>query len=80
MPFEYKLLRYARVPIESCPKCGARPFDPFLRGQVHRGPIRQICIELWRRLHGNCEPVGYCALICWTCKEIVGYESPAEGE
>jgi hypothetical protein len=51
-------------PIECCPKCKATPFMPFLRGQVQRHPRR------W--LVGPRRP--YCALICWECKEIVGYE------
>ncbi len=49
--------------LDYCPKCGAA-FVPFLRGQVQRWP-RWFLI-------GPRRP--YCALICWTCKEIVGYE------
>lgn len=52
------------MPIEKCPKCGAEPFDPFLRGQVQRRKFKWF---LW-------DPWPYCALICWNCKEIVGYE------
>lgn len=64
MPIECALLRGQPVPIEKCPKCGAEPFDPFLRGQVQRRKFKWF---LWG-------PWPYCALICWNCKEIVGYE------
>ena len=63
MPVEYLLLKNAPVPLVTCPKCGA-PFEPFLRGLVQRSARRW-----WfgRRR-------ATCALICWACKEIVGYE------
>lgn len=63
MPIECTLLRDKPSPFVSCPKCGAFPFDPFLRGQVQ---------SFWRRwLH-----MAYCCVICRGCKEIVGYEKP----
>jgi hypothetical protein len=46
----------------TCPACGNR-FEPFLRFQVGRRPWpwwNLLCLFL--------------ALICWACKEIVGYE------
>jgi hypothetical protein len=61
MPIEVALLEGRPSPIVTCPKCGASPFRPFLRGQVQSW-LRQIFFR------------PYCALICWTCKEIVGYE------
>lgn len=54
----------------SCPHCGARPFEPFLRGQVGRSAwpwwAWLLPLERWRRPS--------LALICWACKDIVGYE------
>lgn len=66
MPVECSQLHSAPVAIETCPLCQAAPFRPFLRGLVQRWP-RKWWIGPRR---------DYCALICWECKEIVGYESP----
>ena len=66
MPVEYTLLQYRPVPIARCPKCGAEPFVPFLRGNIQRSKRRYFVLEPWP----------YCALICSTCKEIVDYENP----
>lgn len=66
MPVECDLLSSAPVPLARCPKCGATPFDPFMRGEVQR----------FRRSWWFGRKRDYCALICWQCKEIVGYESP----
>ena len=57
-----------RMPVV-CPVCNAIPFEPFLRGQVHRSPYRWGLLGMllrWMRPHS--------ALICWACKSIVGYE------
>ena len=70
MPIEYLLLKDAPVPLINCPKCDAY-FEPFLRGQVQKMfPWRFN----WRKL--RFESIPYCALICWKCKEIIGYEKP----
>jgi formate dehydrogenase maturation protein FdhE len=61
MPIEYSLLKDMHEPMETCPKCGARPFRSFLRGLVH---------NMWRAFFRR----PYCCIICSTCKEIVGYE------
>ena len=66
MPKEVAQLQNAPVPLKSCPKCRAFPFIPVLRGQIQR-PKRK-----W--FFGKPQP--YCALICWRCKDIVGYEDP----
>lgn len=63
MPVEYEYLINRPVPLDRCPRCGDRPFDPFLRGMVQ---------NWWRRLRGK----PYCALVCSKCKERVGYEEP----
>ena len=63
MPKEYVLLKHKGSPISSCPKCGASPFIPFMRGQVQNS---------LRAFFGR----PYCCLICSKCKEIVGYEQP----
>lgn len=69
MPKEVMLLLDAPIPLAQCPNCEAKPFSPFMRGMVQRSPWT------WRTLW---LPIGkarnYCALICWDCKEIVGYE------
>jgi hypothetical protein len=70
MPIESFLLENAKSPIHVCPKCGTEPFRPFMRGQVQRGYFTFAFLRaLWRKEH-----YPYCALICWECKEIVGYE------
>lgn len=68
MPLEAALLDGSPSPVMDCPLC-AKPFRPFLRGQVQRSPWA------WWQLFGLFgESRRYCALICWECKEIVGYE------
>jgi len=67
MPIEYMLLKDQPVPLSKCPMCDAQPFIPFLRGTVQRSKRRWWIFQ----------PQAYCALICSSCKEIVGYESPA---
>ena len=56
--------RCTRV-IETCPKCGAMPFRPFLRGMISHN--LSFLGWLFKRFSGT-------ALICWTCKDIVGWE------
>lgn len=74
MPIEYTQLKDKPSPLRSCPKCGDYPFRPFLRGQVARG---KYGVRLKRAFpFVEVYPRDYCALICWRCKEIVGYESP----
>lgn len=71
-PIEATNLEGAKVPFEMCPRCGAYPFEPFLRGQVQRDVFSP-----WRallRLFGKTRP--HCAVICRGCKEIVGWEAP----
>ncbi len=67
MPIETRLLAGKPSPLAACPKCGAAPFEPFMRGQVQRSPR-----PWWRPFWGPRR--AYCALICWSCKNIVGYE------
>lgn len=67
-PIEAELLRGATSPLAACPECGVAPFDPFLRGQVQRHPWP------WWDIFNLTTPRPYCALICWKCKDIVGYE------
>jgi len=57
------------APLKRCPRCGAHPFQPFLRCQVGRSPRTLFSWPPFKlRAH--------LALICWGCKNIVGYESP----
>jgi len=49
------------VPFVFCPCC-REPFRPFLRGQVVRFDWFGLRRRIW-------------ALICWACKDIVGYEA-----
>lgn len=67
MPIEFLRLRDAQVAMKTCPHCGAL-FRPFLRGEVQRSPG-----PWWRPFWGPTRD--YCALICWACKDIVGWES-----
>ncbi len=61
MPIEVVELASKPQPLEACPECGAKPFDAFMRGQVQ---------STWRYFLG----LPYCAVICFSCKDIVGYE------
>ena len=67
MTNEYAQLHHARKPFAQCPRCGQLPFTPFLRGLVQR-PARSW-YSPWKK-----RP--YCAVICYHCKNIVGYEAP----
>lgn len=50
-----------------CPKCGHEPFESFMRGLVVRFD--------WFGLRKKT-----CTVICWNCKERVGYEDPQDPE
>jgi hypothetical protein len=65
MPTETEILDLYPYPVEACPAC-QRPFAPFLRGQVQRA--KRFLGFLWQR--------PYCAVICYHCKAIVGWEQP----
>mgnify|MGYP000962018131 CR=1 FL=1 len=54
----------------ACPKCRATPFRPFMRGMVARS---YRFSDLWRWILRKPAIPSSC-LICWDCKEIVGYE------
>lgn len=62
---EYVRLKGAPKKVSKCPKCGAEPFDYFLRGQIGR---TFLFIFPW--IFGG----GTSAVICYECKNIVGYE------
>ncbi len=66
MPWEYTALLSRPVPIDSCPVCQDKPFDPFMRGMVQRS-----CRTWFTRVKRP-----YCALICAICHAMVGYEDP----
>lgn len=74
MPKEFRLLLNARVPLISCPQCTDTPFKPFMRGQVQRPRYEAPLTALTAWWEGR--PFPYCALICSTCKNIVGWEAP----
>ncbi len=78
MPIECKLLRDEPEPLKRCPKCGAEPFESFMRGYVQLAG-RQL---LWERLKAwwHKRLPAYCAIICDKCKEIVGHETVAGKE
>ncbi len=67
MPIEVELLSKAPLKFKVCPTCGVRSPD-CMRGQVQR-PKRFMWI-LWKQ--------PYCAVICHSCKNIVGWESPVD--
>lgn len=73
MPLEAITLALKPAPLLECPSCGARPFEPFMRGQVQRTGW-SLLVERFRAWRQKRE-VEYCAVICHACKEIVGYES-----
>lgn len=62
MPIEVLMLKDRPEALRICPACG-KAFRAFLRGQIQR--------LSWFGLRKR-----YCALICWECKEIVGWEAP----
>lgn len=70
MPVEVALLAAEAVQFGRCPRCD-EPFYPFMRGEVQRS-ARPWWLFGRRR--------DYCALICRACKDIVGWESPAQGD
>lgn len=70
MPIEVLTRGHEPAPLARCPKCGAEPFEPFMRFMVARDMY-----SLWRAvlaLFGRTRPAF--AVICRECKEIVGYE------
>lgn len=74
MPIECVLLANEPVPIKQCPACHHAPFEPFLRGEVQRSKYT------WFGIWPFAKKRDYCALICWQCKTIVGYESPRHAD
>ena len=55
--------------IESCPVC-AQPFKPFRRyevSQVSQGSLKRFANWFYGKPTQT-------ALICWKCKEIIGWE------
>lgn len=77
MPVEVVLLKHRPELLGVCPRCGAQPFQSFLRGHVQRTALQAPLAWLWWWVT---EPpwstFPYCAVICATCKEIVGHEAP----
>lgn len=69
MPPEAVWMQADPVPFAACPRCGASPFEPFLRGMVGRPTRTLLSWPPYKR-----RP--YIALICWACKQIVGWEEP----
>lgn len=69
MPIECTLLDPKPSPLAACPSCDAKPFAPFMRGQVQRLPRSLFSWPPLRRRD-------YCAVICSDCKDLVGWESP----
>ncbi len=67
MPIEHEQLHGAPVMYTVCPLCDD-VFDPFLRGLVQRSKRR------WWWPFGKERE--HCAVICRSCKRIVGWERP----
>ena len=67
MPVEFSMLDGKPPPFAEFPCCGAKPFDQMMRGLVQA--------SRWWGLRKR-----YCAVICYGCKEIVGYEDPTGKE
>ena len=71
MPIEATLLRDAPVEDKPCPKCGAYPIVPMMRGIVQR---RKWTIQCGWPPRKVSRP--YCAVICEECKEVIAWEEP----
>jgi len=68
MPVEVTLLDEQPIPFFECPNCGMIPF----RAHIVRGLVQR-----WKRVwYWPFKIRPYCALICWDCGEIVGWEKP----
>lgn len=63
MPIEYMMLKGTPSVFKACPNCKSKPFEQMMRGMVFK--------FRWFGLVKK-----YCAVICWSCKEIVGSEAP----
>lgn len=63
---DFRTGQFKRAVVEVCPKCGEQ-FDPFMRGRVVRS-------ELWQWIAESFGKRAKTALICWDCKEIIGWE------
>jgi hypothetical protein len=68
MPVEAKILANREQPYDVCPACDVTPFVADLRGIFQRGRLR----TRWSIIRGRGN--GYCAVICESCLETVGYE------
>lgn len=73
MPIEAIALTMQEPPFVKCPKCGAEPFTPFMRGEVQRSWFKSW--TGWKAVMFGW-PFDYCAVICADCKKIVGWERP----
>ena len=62
MPVEFTLLKDKEQELKICPKC-KKNIEYFMRGEV------QSSLRKFFKLK-------YCAIICRSCKQIVGYEKP----
>ena len=65
MPLETVILDKQPFVFEVCPRCGAAS-PSFLRGQVQRS--KRFLGFLWKQ--------NYCAVICHSCRQIIGWERP----
>lgn len=71
----YTELVSAPVILKVCPRCGEEPFQPFMRGQVHRDMFRALAERFLARTQKRSAQCW--TLICRRCKEIVAYEDDA---
>jgi hypothetical protein len=76
MPVEYFLLKDEPEHYLRCPRCGAEPFKSFLRGCVQKQGASRLFAKLVAKLRKR--EVRYCAVICDSCKYIVGHEGIKE--
>lgn len=63
MPREFVLLKNEPEVFTVCSNCGAEPFESAYRGIVQ--------VFKWWGLRKK-----YCAIICYRCNVIIGYETP----
>jgi hypothetical protein len=63
---EFKFIHIASTPLERCPKCGQLLWK--YKSKLDRAK--------WLRMGNHGPMANGSALLCWCCKDIVGYEIP----
>jgi hypothetical protein len=64
---KYLVLNSLVESYHQCPNCGHEPFESFMRGLIVRFAWFGFRKKIW-------------AVICYKCKDIVGWEDPEDPE